>query len=128
MKTSKTLAIAATMLFSLVAFAATKKPWDGTYTPYTMHYLAYSGSISEAQPPKPSDKRLSFAIEGQLAKEMFNSIGPDLKLSCGTTLGMRQRERGDVDCSYDKDNAASPYTCHFGLDLRKGKSITGAIC
>jgi hypothetical protein len=127
MKISGAIVVAATALVSLVALA-TQKPWDGNYTPYTMHYLMYSGTLGEAQPPTRTEQRLSFAVQGQLAKEMFDSIGPDLKLSCGTTLGMRQRTRGDVDCSYDKGDAASPYTCHFGLDLRKGKSIAGAIC
>lgn len=127
MKTFSTVIVASTALCSLLAFAA-QKPWNGNYTSYTMHYLMYSGTISEARPPTRTEQRLSFAIRGPLAKEMFDSIGPDLKLACGTTLGMRQRERGDVDCSYDKDDADSPYTCHFGLDLRKGKSIAGATC
>ena len=127
MKTYQAVIVAAAALASLVAFAA-QKPWDGSYSPYTMYYLMYSGTISEARPPTRTDQRLSFAIRGELAKQMFNSIGPDLKLACGTTLGMRQRERGDVNCSYDKDDAESPFTCHFGLDLRKGKSIEGATC
>jgi hypothetical protein len=59
---------------------------------------------------------------------MFDAIGPDLKEACGTTLGMRQRQRGDVDCSYDKEQRGSPYTCHFGIDLRKGKSLAGSTC
>jgi hypothetical protein len=127
MKKYRAAILAVTALFSLVAYAATTQ-WDGTYSPYTLHYLMYSGTLSEAHPPTRTDQRLSFAVKGQLAKEMFNSIGPDLKLGCGTTLGMRQRERGDVDCSYDKDDETSAYTCHFGLDLRKGKSIVGATC
>jgi hypothetical protein len=127
MKISGTIVVGIAALVSLVAFAA-QKPWDGSYMPYSVHYLMYSGTLGEAQAPTRTEQRLSFAIRGQLAKQMFDSIGPDLKLSCGTTLGMRQRTRGDVDCSYDKDDAESPYTCHFGLDLRKGKSIAGAIC
>jgi hypothetical protein len=127
MKISGAIIAAVTALASLVAVAA-QKPWDGNYTPYSMHYLMYSGTLGEARPPTRTEQRLSFAIRGPLAKEMFDSIGPDLKLSCGTTLGMRQRTRGDLDCSYDNDDAESPYTCHFGLDLRKGKSIAGAIC
>jgi len=119
--------VAATALASLFAFAA-DKPWDGSYMPYRMHYLVYSGTLGEAQPPTRTEQKLSFAIQGPLAKQMFDAIGPDLKLSCGTTQGMRQRTRGDVDCSYDKEDTQSPYTCHFGLELRKGKSIAGAIC
>lgn len=127
MKTKKAVIIAATALVSLATVAA-QQTWDGTYSSYTVHYLMYSGTLSEKQPPTRTDKRLSFAVQGQLAKEMFDAIGPDLKLACGTTLGMRQRERGDISCSYDKDDAKFPYTCHFGLDLRKGRSIEGATC
>ncbi len=71
---------------------------------------------------------MSFMVEGQIAREMFESIGPDLKGACGASSGLRVRETGDVGCTYDKDNPASPYTCHFGLDLRTGKSILGATC
>jgi len=127
MKTTKLAIVAATALASLAAVAA-QQAWDGTYSSYTVHYLMYSGTLSEKQPPTRTDKRLSFAVQGQLAKDMFDAIGPDLKLACGTTLGMRQRERGDVACSFDKDDVKSPYTCHFGIDLRKGKSIEGATC
>jgi hypothetical protein len=88
----------------------------------------YSNDLDEARPPTRADQRLSVSVQGELAKQIFDTIGPDLKLGCGTTLGMRQRARGDVDCSYDKDDPKSPYTCHFGFDLRNGKSIAGATC
>lgn len=128
MKPNRTfMTVVAAAAFSL-AYANTKKPWDGTYTPSTIHYLIYSSDLDEAQPPTVNDQRLSVAITGELAQQLFDSIGPDLRLACGTTLGMRQRQRGDVDCSYDKDQRSSPYTCHFGIDLRKGKSIAGATC
>jgi len=92
MKISGAVIAVLTALVFLVAFAA-QKPWDGSYTLYRMHYLLYSGTLGEAQPPTRTEQRLSFAIQGQLAKQMFDSIGPDLKLSCGTTLGMRQSPR-----------------------------------
>lgn len=117
----------ATVLFSLVAMA-TSEPWDATYASYPMHYLMYSGELGDSKPPTKTEQRLSIAVQGQLAKDIFDAIGPDLKLACGTTLGMRQRKRGDVSCSFDKDQAKLPYTCHFGIDLRKGKSIAGATC
>jgi hypothetical protein len=128
MKPYRTLAIVATVAVFSLAYAGTKKAWDGTYTESTFHYLVYSNDLDEAQAPTRTDQRISVAVSGELAKQIFESIGPDLKLACGTSLGMRQRQRGDVDCSYDKDQSASPYTCHFGLDLRKGKSIAGATC
>jgi hypothetical protein len=128
MKPYRMLAILASAAVFSAAFASAKKAWDGSYTRSTFRYLIYSNDLDEAQPPTRADQRVSVAITGELARQMFESIGPDLKPACGTTLGMRQRQRGDVDCSYDKDEPASPYTCHFGIDLRNGKSIAGATC
>ncbi|GAB3445322.1 hypothetical protein GCM10027320_37720 [Massilia solisilvae] len=128
MKPYRALVVVATLAVFSLAVASSKKAWDGTYTSSTFHYLIYSNDLDEAQPPTASDQRLSVAVTGELAKQIFESIGPDLKLACGTTLGMRQRQRGDVDCSYDKEQHTSPYTCHFGIDLRRGKSIAGATC
>jgi hypothetical protein len=103
-----------------------QEPWSFAPKPLKGEYQVYGGSLSEVQPPTPKDRKVAFMFKGPLAQELFDQIGPDLKLACGTTLGMRQR--GDVDCSYDKDQPASPYTCHFGLDLRNGKSIAGSTC
>lgn len=128
MKHLLTLALALATAAVSLAYATTNTPWDGTYLPSTVHYLLYSNDLDEAQAPTRADRRLSVAMDGELAKQLFDSIGPDLKLACGTTLGVRQRQRGDVDCSYDKDQPTSPYTCHFGINLRNGKSIAGATC
>lgn len=121
------LIVAIASLFSL-AHADEKKPWDGSYRPFKGEYLAYSGDLGEQQPPTQADRKASFMVEGPLAKEMFESIGPDLKDACGTLSGLRVRQKGDVDCTYDKDQRSAPYTCHFGLNLRTGKSITGSVC
>jgi hypothetical protein len=128
MKPKHIILIATAIGSASIAYAAAKKNWDGSYTSATIHYLIYSNDLDEAQAPTPADQRLSVAVTGDLAKQIFDTIGPDLKVACGTTLGMRQRQRGDVDCSYDKDQSSSPYTCHFGFNLRKGKSIAGATC
>jgi len=128
MKPNRSLAIILVSALCSLAYASTRKAWDGTYSPATIHYLIYANELDEAQAPTRTDQKLSVAVDGDLARQLFDSIGPDLKLGCGTTLGMRQRQRGDLDCSYDKENPASPYTCHFGLNLRNGKSIAGATC
>ncbi|WP_256078024.1 hypothetical protein [Massilia sp. YIM B04103] len=120
------IAIAAS--FSSLAYAEIKKPWDGSYQSFKGDYLIYSGDLGEQQPPTRADRKASFVVEGRLAKELFESIAPDLKDACGTLSGLRVRQKGHVDCTYDKDHPASPYTCHFGLDLRSGKSTTGSIC
>jgi hypothetical protein len=128
MKPKTTLVIVTGIACASMAYAGAKKEWDRTYTSATIHYLFYSNDLDEAQAPTSTDQRLSVAVTGDLARQIFDSIGPDLKLGCGTTLGMRQRQRGDVDCSYDKEQPTSPYICHFGFNLRKGKSIAGATC
>lgn len=109
------------------AYAATVKEWDGNYSDYKLNYMMYSGDLGEHAAPKPNDKKLSFLVKGELAKEIFDSLGPDLKNACGMTGGVRIRERGDVGCSHHR-GMKDPYTCLFGLNLKNGKSIPGGTC
>jgi len=78
--------------------------------------------------PTSTDRKAAFVFHGEAAKSLFDSIGPDLKEACGTSSGLRVREKGDLDCVYDKDDRASSYVCHLGIDLRTGKSMHGSIC
>ncbi|WP_175001163.1 hypothetical protein [Duganella vulcania] len=112
-------------LFSL-AFAG--NVWDGMYRSYKVSYLTYSNDLDEKQPPTRADYKMAFMVEGKMAKEMFDSIGPDLKDACGASARLRIRDKGDVECTYDKDSPSSPYTCRFGLNLATGKSIPGSTC
>jgi hypothetical protein len=91
-------------------------------------YLIYSGSLGEKEPPKVGNKKVSLLIEGQLARELFDSLGSDQKHACGASTGVRIRERGDITCSFDREQKAAPYTCFVGLNLNTGKSIVGAVC
>jgi hypothetical protein len=117
----------AASLFSL-AYAAAERPWDGAYKSFKGNYLVYSGDLGEEQAPTRADRKAAFMVQGDVAKELFESIGPDLKDACGTMSGLRVRQKGHVDCTYDKDQPGLPYTCHFGFDLRTGKSTNGSIC
>ena len=72
--------------------------------------------------------KAALSIEGDMAKALFESIGPDLKNACGASAEMRVREKGDLDCVHDKGDRASPYVCHIGINLRTGKSMRGSIC
>lgn len=125
MKILSALILGAAALGSL-AWAA--KPWDGRYAAFKGEYLIYSGELGEVAAPTPSDRKAAFVLHGEVARKLFDSIGPDLKDACGTPAGLRVRQKGDMDCSYDKDNQSSPYVCRFGIDLRTGKSTYGAIC
>lgn len=108
--------------------AAAPQEWDGDFHPAKVSYLAYSGTLSEKEPPKMGKQKVSLMIEGQLAQDLFASIGPDQKTACGEGSGLRMRRRGDVSCTFDKDAKSYPYTCYIGVDVRTGKSSTGSIC
>ncbi|WP_256078285.1 hypothetical protein [Massilia sp. YIM B04103] len=112
----------------LLLHANTDKPWDGGYAAYKGYYFVYSNELGEQQPPTRQDRKIAFLIEGKIAKEMFESIGPDLKSACGASARLRIREKGDLECTLDKDTPSSPYTCRFGLNLKTGKSIPGSTC
>jgi len=127
MKTSLKIA----MVTSACAFGAVfvaPKAWDGTYTAFTGQYLIYSNDLDEKAAPIAKDSRVSFEVEGPLAKNLFDSIGPDQKDACGASGELRIRNRGDLSCSFDKSDKRSPYTCYFGLNLKSGKSIKGSTC
>jgi hypothetical protein len=125
MKILSAVILGASALFSL-AYAA--KPWDGTYTAFKGEYLIYSGDLGEEAAPIPTDRKAAFMLQGEVARNLFESIGPDLKDACGVSSGMRVRQKGDLDCTYLKDSKTSPYVCHFGINLRTGKSTYGSIC
>lgn len=122
MKRFLALALGAIASLSLV-FAAEKGDW-WRYKPIKGSYLIYSGDLGEEQPPTASDRKISFAVSGPLAKEMFDSMYPDAKEACSDDKGHRERYKGNVSCVSDPDG----YTCHFGFNLRTGASISGATC
>jgi hypothetical protein len=124
----KLLTAALVCIAALCSVAYAAKPWDGSYSALSGRYLIYSGDLGEEGAPTPTDRKAAFAIEGETAKALFESIGPDLKDACGVASGFRVRGRGDLDCAYNKDDRRSPYVCHFGIDLQTGKSMYGSIC
>jgi len=122
--------VAALVLSSLgkaADHAAEKKPktWDGRPKPLKGDYQVYGGTLSEAMPPTSKDRKVAFMFTGPLAKELFGQIGPDAKISCSDAEGYRERNRGDLSCTYKKEDG---YSCYFGLDVPTGKSTYGANC
>jgi hypothetical protein len=113
---------------TVVSLAYAAKPWDGSYATFKGEYLIYSGDLGDEAAPTSSDRKTAFMLEGDVAKNLFESIGPDLKDACGTSSGTRLRQKGNLDCTYYKGAKSSPYVCHFGINLQTGKGINGSIC
>lgn len=121
----KSIVLAALILGPAIGAQAT---WDGIYTKFAGTFLIYSNNLDEKAPPTTKDRRLSVAVEGALARKMYEAIGPDQKDACGASTDLRIRHRGDLSCTNDLSDKKNPYTCHFGLNLKTGKSIAGSTC
>jgi hypothetical protein len=117
--------VSALALLSL-SHAADKKE-EGRYLakPLKGDYYVYGGSIWDSNPPTQKDRKLSLMFTGPLAKDLFDHVGPDAKVSCSDASGYRERNRGDLSCTWTKDDG---YSCYFGLDVRTGKSTSGVTC
>jgi hypothetical protein len=109
-----------------LAHAADRKD-EGRYlaTPLKGDYYVYGGSIGDKTPPTQKDRKLSLMFTGPLAKDLFDHIGPDAKMSCSDASGYRERNRGDLSCTWTKDDG---YSCYVGIDVRTGKSMHGSTC
>lgn len=95
--------------------------------PLMGRYQMYGGSLADMSPPTPNDRHVSFRFKGAAARDLFNGIGPDVKreLACSSEADDRERRKGHLLCVYSKENG---YACLLGLDLRTGRSETGAVC
>lgn len=118
--------LAGLALVSLVSAAGKKLPWEFAYKPLKGGYVVYAGSLGEPIEPTHSERKISFVLTGSTAKEMFDSMGPDIPDTCGTEGGGRMRIKEHVTCDFYPGDRS--YTCHMGFNLRTGKSIAGSIC
>ena len=107
------------------AGAADKAPWEAPYKPLKGEYLIYGGSLGEQKAPTAKDRKVAIHIQGTAAKELFDAMQPDEKVTCTTQEGYRERRKDAVLCTYYPTDG---YSCYIGFDLRTGKSIGGASC
>jgi hypothetical protein len=121
----KTVAMLGTTVLLSLGYAAEQAHWPAPYKSFKGEYTIYSGDLGDQQAPTQGDRKLSFIIEGQAAKEIFNAMPPDDKQTCSGEKGARSRSKEKVWCTF---NPGDGYTCYFGFDLRTGKSIGGGIC
>jgi hypothetical protein len=121
----KFLTIACAISVLSFAYAAEQAHSPAPYHSLKGDYAIYSGDLGEQQAPTRSDRKVSFIIEGQGAKDVFNAMPPDEKDVCSSEKGARSRRKEHVWCTFSPKEG---YTCYMGFDLRTGKSIGGGIC
>lgn len=81
-------------------------------------YLVHGGTLADREPPSAKDRTLSIVIDGQAAREIFDSIRPDLPETCSGERRDRARDKKGIHCVYTDDDKASkegPYRCWVGL-------------
>jgi hypothetical protein len=121
----KRAAVVTALLACGMTLAAEGEPWRFAFQPFTGHYSIYGGGLGDPVAPSEQSRNVAFSINGPVAKQIFEALGPDLKSACGAENGTRMRQRADLQCSYDPKNG---YACTFGFDLVSGRSIGGSLC
>lgn len=90
-------------------------------------YRIYGGELGDPIPPTRRDSKLMVSVDGTMAEELFNAIGPDVADICTEGSGTRVR-RKDGERFLCMRSKEGEYSCNFGFDLRTGKSIGGSVC
>lgn len=109
-----------------VVRAAEKEEWPAPSKPLkAAEYTIYSGELGNEQAPTKDDRKLAIDISGQAAKDIFDSIYPDAKVTCSDEKGERFRRKGNIWCSFHPQRG---YRCFLGFNLRTGQSIPGGSC
>jgi hypothetical protein len=134
MRKSTTLFImgATAIVLSLAHAADTSSAPYGLWKPLQAAiYKVHSGIVADRTPPTTTDRKLTVLVDGKSAKDIFDSIGPDLPESCSGEQGDRMRDKKGIHCSFtaqDKGTKDGPYRCWIGLDLRTGDSVGTVSC
>lgn len=119
------LAYASTFAFA-TSSAQDKAVYAAPAKPLTAEYTIYSGALGDEQAPTREDRKLAIEVTGKAAKEIFDSLYPDVQgVSCSDEKGERLRRKGRVWCAYSPSGG---YRCFLGVNLRTGESISGGSC
>lgn len=97
------------------------------HTRFAGVYRVYGGGLGDPVAPKASDTKIMFSVDGQVARDMFDAMGPDVQDACtaGTSIRVRKKDNENLVClRYSRRE----YSCNFGFQLKTGKSIGGSIC
>lgn len=117
--------IAAVVTPLFVCRAQEKPVYQAPAKPLKAEYTIYSGGLGDEQAPTKDEHKLAIEISGQGAKEIFDSLYPDEKVTCSGEAGERLRRKKHVWCSFSPANG---YRCFIGFNLRTGDSIAGGSC
>ena len=99
--------------------------FDLKYEPADVKHAIYGFGLGDPIKPTVKDSKIAFLVTGKAAKSMFELMPPDRKDGCiGENARLRSRDNENLVCIKDK----SGYSCHFGFDLKTGKSIGGNTC
>lgn len=119
------LLVATAMVLSVGSHAQEKPVYPAPAKSLKAEYTIYSGGLGDEQAPTKDERKLSIEIRGQGAKDIFDSLYPDAKVTCSGEPGERLRRKGHVWCSFAP---ATGYRCFIGFNLRTGESIAGGSC
>lgn len=122
----KALAYALLALLPM-SLGAAAGDWEFAYRPASIGYALYGNTLGDPGPPSKADTKVAFEVRGQVARDIFEAIGPDKVDSCVQEAGARFRSRDEQKIACIRNNEGK-YACYFGFDLKSGKSIGGSIC
>jgi hypothetical protein len=123
--------VASSMLPAPAHADAGRDEVPGNWDSIRAYYLIHSGGATYPEPPTTADRALTVLIEGKPAREVFDRIGPDAKVTCSSERGDRERRNKGVSCTYTAqltDPKESHYRCWIGINLRTGEGDVRISC
>lgn len=103
----------------------------GLWKAFPAIYKIHSGIVADRTPPTAEDRILTVMIDGEAAKKIFDSLGPDSPDKCSGADGDRERGNKGVNCTYTahlSNPKNSHYRCWVGMNLRTGDGDVRVSC
>ena len=125
------LSVATIATLSIANAASPASDPSGLWKSFPAIYKIHSGSVVDRAPPTAAKRMLTVLIDGMAAKDVFDSIGPDVSKMCSAEEGDRTRAKKGVYCTYDaklNDPKDSHYRCWIGVNLRTGDTEQTVTC
>ena len=125
------LMLGAASAFSLAGAADLKGDPSGLWKTFPGIYKIHSGIVADRTPPVGKDRKLTILVDGKAAREIFDSIGPDVQPTCSGDQHSRDRRREGIYCTFDAEDVKSkngPYRCWIGMNLVTGKAEINVSC